>query len=183
MKTWLIVCQNLYCFALLMKNVADHCVFHSVILLKRSIQCQLTATCCTFHQLGNISTADCNRQKTYSSQNGETASYIIRYYKSLIAFLVSYVFQSSSCFISGCIDSLCSLGFAVFLLQHFLKYAECDRRLRCSSGFGDHIDGKITITDHIHQIFDIAGGKAVSYKIDLRSLTNFFGYTVVEAVS
>ena len=52
-------------------------------------------------------------------------------------------FLSTLCTVCGCVDTLCSLFFAIFFDQHFLKYTECDSWLCGCTGLGNDIDGEI----------------------------------------
>ena len=95
MHARLIVCQNLNGFSFVVKDVTDCCVEDCVVLLEGSVQCSLSSCCCAFHQFGDISAADSDRKKAYSGQYGETASYVIRNNKALVAFLCCQILQGS----------------------------------------------------------------------------------------
>ena len=140
MQAWLIICHDLNRFSLTEQNVTCCCIEHCVIFLKWILKCEFSSFCCTFHQLVNISSADCDREKSNSCQYRETSSNIIRYYELFVSFLISKSFQSSTSFVCCCIDSLSSLSFAILLLQHLLENTECNCRLCCCSGFGNDIN-------------------------------------------
>ena len=71
-----------------MKHIADCRILQSIVVIKTILQAVLTSVCCTFHQLIQICAGYCDGKKPYSSKYGETSSYIIRHYESLISFRI-----------------------------------------------------------------------------------------------
>ena len=86
------------------------------------------------HQLVDVSPADCDGQKAYGGEHGVTSAHIVRYDEFFITFLVCQVFERAPRLVGRCVDTLAGLVFAILVYQHFLKYAEGDRRLGCSAG-------------------------------------------------
>src|SRR5699024_3798740 len=117
-ETWLIVCKYFHCFSFCVKNISNCCILKCIVFLKWKLQCCLSSGCCSFHKLCNVSSACCDRQKSYRCQNRETSSHIIRNYKGLISFFCSKIFQCSSCLVCRSVDTLCCFLFPVFLFQH-----------------------------------------------------------------
>ena len=183
MHARLIVCQNLNGFSFVVKDVTDCCVEDCVVLLEGSVQCSLSSCCCAFHQFGDISAADSDRKKAYSGQYGETASYVIRNNKALVAFLCCQILQGSLGLVGGSINSLCCLFLTIFLLSHFLEDTESDGRLCGGTGFGNNIYREITVADHIDQMLEIGAADAVSAVINLRRFPNLFRKVIIKTMT
>ena len=179
----LVVRQHFHGFSFSVKDVADSRILHGIIFFKRFVQRKLSSGCRALHQLLNVCAADCDGQKSYSCQHGETASHIVRHNEGLVALLCSQVLQGSPCLVRGGVNPLGRFLFAVFLLQHLLEYAEGDGRLCGRSGLGDDIYGEISVADHVDEPLQIGAADAVSCIVDLRCLADLFGYIVVEAVA
>ena len=183
MKAWLIVCQYLYSFSLAKKNVADCSIFQRIIILKSIVQSDFPSGSSSFHQLINVSSAYCNRKKSYSCKYRVASSYIIRDNKLFIAFFVCNLFQGSASLVCCCIDSLCGALFAVFLFEDFFKYTESNRRLCGSTGFGDHVNREIPVSYYVDKPLDIAAADAVSNIVDLRCFADFSGNIIIKTMS
>ena len=149
MQAGLVVCYDLYVFALSQKNIADCGIQQSIIGLIGSFQSFLSSGSSAFHQFINIQTCCSDRKKTYCCQYGETASYIIRNYEGLIALFISQILQCASCLVCGCINTLVGFLTAIFFNQHLLKYTESNRRLCGCSGFGNNVDREILSLQYI----------------------------------
>src|SRR5699024_4118125 len=182
-ETWLIVCKYFHCFSFCVKNISNCCILKCIVFLKWKLQRCLSSGCCSFHKLCNVSSACCDRQKSYRCQNRETSSHIIRNYKGLISFFCSKIFQCSSCLVCRSVDTLCCFLFSVFLFQHLFENAERDRRFSSRTGFRNNIYRKISVSDHFNQIMKIGAADAVSYKVNLRRLTCLFGNIIIETMS
>ena len=169
----LVVCQNLNGLALAQKDISHCRIFHGVVVLECILECSLSSCRRAFHQLVDVRAAHRDRKQAYRRQYGETSAYVIRYNEGLITFLCRQILERALRTVCGCIDSLRSFRFAVFLLQDLLEYAECDRRLCRCAGLGDHVDREIPVADNVHQIFDISAADAVSHIVDLRRFADF----------
>ena len=125
----LIVCQNLHAPALAEEDIAQCGVLKGVIGLKIILQSSLPAAGSTLHKLVNVRAADCNGQQAHGCEHGKTAPHIIGHHESLIAFLVSQMFQAAPGLVGGGVDPSRSPLLAVLLLQDSLEHPESDGRL------------------------------------------------------
>ena len=132
MQAWLIISQNLYCFALSQQDIAYCRILQGPIIFKIIFQSFFSSCLCAFHQFIDVCAAHCDRQKAYGRQYGETSPDIVRHYKALISLFCSKVLQSSSGFVGRSIYSLCCALFSIFIFQNLFKYTEGNGWL-CSS--------------------------------------------------
>ena len=127
----------------------------------------------TGHELTDVDTCNSDRQKTYSCQNGETSSDVIRYYECLVAFLSREALKSSLCLICCRIDSLSGFFFTVLFFHVSADDTESDRRLSCCTGLGDDVDGNSLTFEKIHQVSEICSADGVTAEKDHRSFSYF----------
>ena len=81
----------------------------------------------------HIEAAQYYRKYAHRSENAETAAYIVRNHKSLVAFLVAEALESSAGLVSHSNYTLRSLSFAVSLLNVLFDDAESDCWLCCGA--------------------------------------------------
>ena len=182
MEAGLIVGHDLDLLSLPQQNIAHRRIHKRGILLIFRFQRLLSGRRGALHQPVDVRTAYRDRQKSYSRQDGEPSSYIIRHHKGLIALFIGQIFKRSLRLIRGCIDPLIGLFPAILADQHFLEHTECDGRLRCRAGLGNNIDGKILALQNILEILDIFTADAVSYKINFRRFSGPLRKHIVKAV-
>ena len=182
-KAWFVICQNLYSFSLAKKNVTDCSIFQRVIILKGIVKRDLPSGSSSFHQLINVSSAYCDRKKSYGCKYRISSSYIIRNNKLFISFFICNLLQGSASLVCCCIDSLCSALFSVFLFKDFLKYAESNGRLCGSTGFRNHVNREISVSHYVNKPLDIAAADTVSNIVDLRCFADFSGNIIIKTMS
>ena len=74
-------------------------------------------------------------------------------------------------------------GIAVLLLKQLAENAESNGRLKCSTGFGYHIDIKVAVTELLEHIVERVRGESVSDKEYLRVIIRAYGAQKLDSTS
>lgn len=159
--------QHFHVLALAVQNVPQCSILVAVVVVEICGEF-LLCFCGTSHQGFDVTAGNCDRQQTYSSQNGVTSAYIVRNHESFIALCVGQGLQCALCLICGCKDVILGTVLAVLLFYQLLEHTECQSRLCGRAGLGNDVDRKISALADRDHFVQVGGVNVVAHIVDVR---------------
>ncbi|MNJ44642.1 hypothetical protein D3C77_397000 [compost metagenome] len=143
MQRRLIIHENFCHFTLAVQCIADCRILIAGVLSQVRIAEFLGSLGSALHHFLNVDACRSNWQKAYSCKYGITSADVVRNNKALVAFLRGELLKSAFLAVGCSVNAFTSFFLAVFLLKRCTENAECNRRLRRSTRFGNDVNREI----------------------------------------